>query len=56
MRLNDQPFLLSSFFSRFADQVLLFIVPLVVFQSTGSVGWSGGAFFAETLPRFVAFP
>ena len=36
MRLSDQSFLLSSFFSRFADQILLFIVPLVIFQSTGS--------------------
>jgi MFS family permease len=56
MRLSDLSFLLSLFFSRFADQILLFIVPLVVFQSTGSVSWSGGAFFAETLPRFIAFP
>jgi len=35
---------------------LLFVVPLVVFQVTHSVAWSGGAFFVETLPRFLSFP
>jgi len=49
-------FLLSLFLSRLADQVLLFLVPLVVFQSTGSVAWSGLAFAAETFPRFLSFP
>lgn len=52
----DSSFYLSQFLSRLADQILLFLVPLIVFQITGSVGWSGVAFFVETLPRFVAFP
>ena len=49
-------FLLSLFLSRLADQVLLFLVPLVVFQSTGSIAWSGLAFAAEAFPRFLSFP
>jgi MFS family permease len=49
-------FYLSLFVSRLADQVLLFLVPLVVFQTTQSAAWSGIAFFVETLPRFMAYP
>jgi MFS family permease len=49
-------FLASMFLSRLADQALLFLVPLVVYQLTGEVGWSGLAFAAETLPRYLAFP
>lgn len=49
-------FLVSMFLSRLADQVLLFLVPLVVFRLTGDIAWSGIAFTAETLPRFLAFP
>lgn len=49
-------FLLAMLLSRLADQVLLFLVPLVVFQSTNSVAWSGLAFAAEAFPRFFAFP
>nr|WP_282972562.1 MFS transporter [Burkholderia sp. AU19243] len=42
--------------ARLADQMLLFLVPLVVFQDTQKATWSGLAFFIETLPRFIAFP
>ena len=49
-------FYASLFFSRLADQILLFLVPLVVFETTGSVAWSGIAFTLETLPRYLAFP
>ena len=49
-------FYASLFMSRLADQVLLFLVPLVVFQTTQSAAWSGIAFFVETLPRFMAYP
>jgi MFS family permease len=49
-------FYASLFLSRLADQVLLFLVPLVVFQTTHSAAWSGVAFFVETLPRFLCFP
>jgi len=49
-------FLGSLFLSRLADQVLLFLVPLVVYQTTQSVAWSGVAFFVETLPRYLSFP
>lgn len=52
----DRAFYLSLFLSRLGDQVLLFLLPLVVFQLTGSVAWSGAAFFLETLPRFLSFP
>ncbi|MEE5071680.1 MFS transporter [Pseudomonas alliivorans] len=49
-------FFSALFLSRLADQILLFIVPLVVFQTTNSASWAGLAFFAESLPRFLAFP
>jgi MFS family permease len=45
-----------AFHREMADQILLFLVPLVIFQITGSVGWSGMAFFLETLPRYASFP
>lgn len=56
MRTDYLAFFLSLFLSRLADQVLLFLVPLVVFQTTQSASLAGLAFFAETLPRFLAFP
>ncbi|NTJ45002.1 MFS transporter [Agrobacterium larrymoorei] len=56
MGLKHQAFFYSLFLSRLADQILLFLVPLVIFQLTGSVAWSGAAFFLETLPRFLSFP
>ncbi|MDF0729302.1 MFS transporter [Pseudomonas entomophila] len=56
MRKDYLAFFLSLFLSRLGDQVLLFIVPLIVFQSTGSAAWAGLAFFVESLPRFLAFP
>lgn len=49
-------FFTSLFLSRLADQIPLFIVPLVVFQTTNSAAWAGLAFFVESLPRFLAFP
>lgn len=55
-RLAPFGFYVSLFVSRLADQVLLFLVPLVVFQTTQSAAWSGIAFFVETLPRFLAYP
>ncbi|AUZ46659.1 MFS transporter [Pseudomonas orientalis] len=56
MRKDYLAFFVSLFLSRLADQILLFIVPLVVFQTTGSVSWAGLAFFVESLPRYLAFP
>ncbi len=56
MRAEHLSFYLSLLLSRLADQVLVFLVPLVVYQSTQSVAWSGMAFFAETLVRFLACP
>ncbi|WP_036665173.1 MFS transporter [Paludibacterium yongneupense] len=55
-RLESSAFFASLFLSRLADQMLLFLVPLVVYQTTGSASWSGMAFFVESLPRFIAFP
>jgi MFS family permease len=55
-RANFLAFLASLFLSKIADQVLLFLVPLVVFQTTQDVGWSGLAFAAEAFPRFLSFP
>lgn len=56
MNKDYQAFFASLFLSRLADQILLFIVPLVVFQTTHSASWAGLAFFVESLPRFLAFP
>ncbi|PKH14101.1 MFS transporter [Pseudomonas fluorescens] len=56
MRRDYLAFFVSLFLSRLADQILLFIVPLVVFQTTQSVSWAGLAFFVESLPRYLAFP
>lgn len=56
MRKDYLAFFVSMFLSRLADQILLFIVPLVVFQTTRSVSWAGLAFFVESLPRYLAFP
>lgn len=56
MRKDYLAFFTSLFLSRLADQILLFIVPLVVFQATNSASWAGLAFFVESLPRFLAFP
>ncbi|CRM77096.1 MFS transporter [Pseudomonas sp. 44 R 15] len=56
MRRDYLAFFFSMFLSRLADQILLFIVPLVVFQTTRSVSWAGLAFFVESLPRYLAFP
>ncbi len=56
MRKDYLAFFTSLFLSRLADQMLLFIVPLVVFQATHSASWAGLAFFVESLPRFLAFP
>ena len=56
MRVNHHAFFCSLFVARLADQILLFLVPLVVFQTTRQVSWSGLAFFIETLPRYLVFP
>lgn len=56
MRKDYLAFFISVFLSRLADQILLFIVPLIVFQTTQSVSWAGLAFFVESLPRYLSFP
>lgn len=56
MRKEYLAFFSSLFVSRLADQILLFLVPLIVFQTTGSAAWAGLAFFIESLPRYLAFP
>lgn len=56
MHVSNRIFFVSLFLTRFGDQILLFIVPLVVFKISGSVTWSGIAFFCEALPRYVSFP
>jgi MFS family permease len=49
-------FVVSRFLGTLSDQFLLFAVPLAIFQSTGSVTYSGLAFVIEWLPRIVFFP
>jgi MFS family permease len=53
---RDRAFFASMFLTVLADQILLFLVPLVIFQITGNVAWTGLAFFLETLPRYLTFP
>jgi MFS family permease len=53
---NNLLFFISIFFSRLADNILLFLVPLVVYKITKSASISGLAFFIESLPRFMWFP
>lgn len=56
MRTDYFAFFFSLFLSRLADQILLFIVPLIVYQTTESASLAGLAFFIESLPRYLAFP
>ncbi|MBV8045555.1 MAG: MFS transporter [Paludibacterium sp.] len=56
MLARHQAFFYSLFVSRLADQILLFLVPLVIFQTTRQVSWSGMAFAIEALPRYLCFP
>jgi MFS family permease len=49
-------FIVSRFLGTLSDQLLLFAVPLAIFQSTGSVVYSGLAFVIEWVPRVVFFP
>ena len=56
MRKDYLAFFASLFLSRLGDQILLFIVPLIVFQTTNSASLAGLAFFVESLPRYLAFP
>jgi len=56
VRAQSPPFFTSLFLARLADQILLFLVPLVIYQTTRKVAWSGLAFSAETLPRYLFFP
>jgi MFS family permease len=39
-----------------AEQTVLFAVPLLIYQSTGSVAWSGVAFAVEWVPALIAYP
>lgn len=55
-KLADWLFFSSLLVTRLADQIVLFMVPFIVFQLTGSAAISGIAFFLETLPRFLSFP
>ena len=56
MSLNARLFFASMFSARLGDQFLLFIVPLVVYQTTESVALSGLAYAMETLPRILCYP
>lgn len=46
----------SRFAMSLADQFLLFVVPIMVFQFTQSIAWSSFAFALETLPRVMTYP
>lgn len=49
-----------SFVLRFADglatSTLIFAMPLMIYNATGSLSWSGLAFMIEWLPRLVSIP
>lgn len=48
--------MIGRFTSGFADQFLMFAVPLLIFKTTGSVTKSGIIFFIEWLPRVISLP
>lgn len=39
-----------------AEQTVMFAVPLLIYQDTGSVAWSGIAYAVEWVPALVAYP
>lgn len=49
-------FFTSRFAMSIADQFLLFVVPIMVFQVTQSIAWSSFSFALETIPRVLAYP
>jgi MFS family permease len=49
-------FLAGRFLGLLGDQFLLFAVPLLVYQTTGSVAHSGLVFFIEWTPRILSLP
>jgi MFS family permease len=49
-------FAVSRFCSAMADQLLLFALPLIVFQITHNITYSGLALFCEWLPRILSLP
>lgn len=49
-------FFVSRFVVSLADQFLLFVVPIMVYQSTQSVAWSSLSFAIETIPRVCYTP
>lgn len=54
--MNLPLFFSARFWGTLADQFLLFVVPLVVYQVTQSVAWSSLAFAIETIPRVAYTP
>lgn len=54
--LNYIPFFAGRFLSTMADQVLLFAIPLIIYQKTNSAAMSGLAFFIEWLPALIFIP
>jgi len=54
--MTNQGFYLSRLAMSLADQFLLFVVPIMVFQVTQSIAWSSFAFALETIPRVIAYP
>jgi len=54
--MTNRGFYLSRLAMSLADQFLLFVVPIMVFQVTQSIAWSSFAFALETIPRVIAYP
>ncbi|WP_158999668.1 MFS transporter [Pigmentibacter ruber] len=50
------PIFLIRFFSSLGDQSLVYGIPILVYQKTGSISASGFAFAIEWIPRLVAMP
>jgi hypothetical protein len=49
-------FLTGVFFGYIAEQLILFAVPLIIFDATRDVSYSGQAFFIEWMSALLAFP
>ncbi len=49
-------FILGRFCALVSDNILLFVIPLLVFRNTGSAALSGIVFFIEWIPQVISLP
>lgn len=54
--MKELRFILSIFFVYVGDHILMFALPLMVFNATNSISAAGFAYFIEWLPRVIFYP